>query len=454
MLLVFIHGWSTTHTHCYGELPEVLAREPGLDLAHVHLGRYISFHDEVTLDDLARALDRALRTELPGNANGRRTFSCITHSTGAPVVRTWVEKYYGAAGLDRLPLKHLVMLAPANHGSALAQLGKNRLGRIKAWFQGIEPGTGVLDWLELGSMAQRELNRRWLAYRPARHGFYPVVLTGETIDRKLYDHLNSYTGEPGSDGVIRVASANMNYRYLHLVQTDDTWRRRPVTTALVPARRIQKSPRTPFGIVPGASHVGTRMGIMRSVTEDDGNRPVVGMIQAALRVDSEAAYRDLPQQLNDLAGDKPRPVPSYTMLTWRIVDDTGAPVEDADILLLGGSSYSPDVLPEGFFQDRQRNRCSPNILTYYLRADRMQKVRQGLIGFRVVARPQGGFAGYRSAEYRAPAGGLNTLIQPDESLLVDIVLQRRVDEEAFRLEAGTGPRRSFRKVKPSGVDVP
>eukprot|EP01031_Cornospumella_fuschlensis_P043536 gene43536-53229_t len=43
------------------------------------------------------------------------------------------------------------MLAPANFGSALAQLGKGRVGRLKAWFSGVEPGQGVLDWLELGS---------------------------------------------------------------------------------------------------------------------------------------------------------------------------------------------------------------------------------------------------------------------------------------------------------------
>jgi hypothetical protein len=28
------------------------------------------------------------------------------------------------------------MLAPANFGSALAQLGKNRVGRLKSWFEG------------------------------------------------------------------------------------------------------------------------------------------------------------------------------------------------------------------------------------------------------------------------------------------------------------------------------
>lgn len=77
----------------------------------------------MTVDDIARGFDRALR-DLPGADGVVPEFSCITHSTGGPVVRHWIECYYGASGLRNCPLKHLVMLAPANHGSALAVRGK------------------------------------------------------------------------------------------------------------------------------------------------------------------------------------------------------------------------------------------------------------------------------------------------------------------------------------------
>jgi len=53
------------------------------------------------------------------------------------------------------------MLAPANHGSALAKLGKARVGRLKAWFNRIEPGQRILDWLSLGSEGQWQLNKFW-----------------------------------------------------------------------------------------------------------------------------------------------------------------------------------------------------------------------------------------------------------------------------------------------------
>ena len=91
------------------------------------------------------------------------------------------------------------MLGPANHGSALAVLGKEYVGRIQSWFSGVEPGQRVLDWLSLGSEGQWILNQNFLSYDSARKGFYPFVLTGQGIDNKFYDFLNSYLVEPGSD---------------------------------------------------------------------------------------------------------------------------------------------------------------------------------------------------------------------------------------------------------------
>ncbi|MBK7031601.1 MAG: hypothetical protein IPH45_21470 [Bacteroidales bacterium] len=60
------------------------------------------------------------------------------------MIRNWWNLYYKDT---RPPLSHLIMLAPANFGSALARLGKSRLSRIKAWFEGVEPGQEFLNWL-------------------------------------------------------------------------------------------------------------------------------------------------------------------------------------------------------------------------------------------------------------------------------------------------------------------
>ena len=266
MQLVFVHGWSVTSTDTYGNLPQALSNASAnygleLDIQHIYLGRYISFHDEVTMDDIVRAMDRALR-DLPGNGDDKiAPFSCITHSTGGPVVRCWVDKFYGKEKLTDLPMVHLIMLAPANHGSALAVLGKERVGRIKAWFNGIEPGQRVLDWLCLGSDGQWKLNHTCLDYDLSPTRFFPFVLIGQGIDHSLFDFLNSYLVEKGSDGVIRVAGANLNYRCFSLIQTrDQVIKKQPLTLRLLPDNSVKKPQSVALGVYGEYSHSGKKNG--------------------------------------------------------------------------------------------------------------------------------------------------------------------------------------------------
>jgi hypothetical protein len=234
MLVVFVHGWSVTNTETYGGLPEALVRNVSrrlnIQTTHLNLGKYVSFADEVQIDDIARGMQHAINEEVVPKLEKGDRFACITHSTGGPVVRKWIDLYYRGK-LEKRPLGHLVMLAPANHGSALAQLGKGRIARMKFFMDGVEPGTGVLNWLELGSEQSWDLNCEWLTYDCVGGGLYPFVLTGQKIDRSFYDNLNAYTDEAGSDGVVRVAAANMNYGLIRLVQQDGALKLRRTTAA-------------------------------------------------------------------------------------------------------------------------------------------------------------------------------------------------------------------------------
>ncbi|MEO7146175.1 MAG: phospholipase, partial [Bryobacteraceae bacterium] len=196
MIVIFVHGWGVRDTGTYGELPrwlELAGLGVGVNIqvGHVYLGKYISFDDAVTLDDVARAFQQAIRDEMANWPAGEK-FACITHSTGGPVARKWVDLYYPGPA-ENCPLSHLVMLAPANHGSALAQLGQSRLARITTFFQGVEPGQRILDWLELASDGQWALNLAWMDYKCVERGVFPFVLQGQSIDAKMYDVLNSYT---------------------------------------------------------------------------------------------------------------------------------------------------------------------------------------------------------------------------------------------------------------------
>src|SRR5690606_33588682 len=152
----------------YAELPARLKSEssgsggPGIDIAHVHPGEYVSFPDGVTLPDIARALNPSINVVLVACCHGRPSV-CMTPRNGSTRAHAWLHRYIVRAGpADACPMSHLIMLAPGNFGSALAQLGKGRLGAIKAWFDGVEPGTGVLDWLELASPESLALNLRWI----------------------------------------------------------------------------------------------------------------------------------------------------------------------------------------------------------------------------------------------------------------------------------------------------
>lgn len=482
-IVVFVHGWSVHHTNTYGEFPERLIREAKaqglpLDVKHIWLGKYVSFSDAVRMEDLARALQAALQRELGAELKAKRRFVCITHSTGGPVVRDWWHRYYLAKpDAGRCPMSHLIMLAPANFGSALAQLGKSRVGRIKAWFEGVEPGQGVLDWLELGSPEAWVLNEDWVD-QPRnvmeKNDVFLFVLTGQTIDRKLYDHLNSYTGEAGSDGVVRVAAANLNATVVRLVQEDA---KGGGESHLVADGRPKNSPRVALALIRGRAHSGEDKGILRSVENNGTPHPTVDAVIRCIQVNNQKDYDQLSQEFaaqtknvfdaerveaedHFLLPDSIYFHDAHTMIIFRIHDDYGFPVTDFDLTLLGGvgDRVGPDFLPQGFFVDRQRNRRHGGTLTYYLNYDLMmgcdelthpknakevvRKKRRGAdsVGLRLVARPGDGLVHYLPGELRVATKSLADFLQPHQTTLVDLTLRRVVHEGTFRLTRELKPK--------------
>ena len=465
IVLVFIHGWSVTSKDTYGALPEAIheaATDAGLPIEtkHIYLGRYISFHDAVTPDDIARAMEHAVQHDL----GGLKQFSCITHSTGGPLVRRWVDMHYGSTKLELCPLRHLIMLAPANHGSALAIIGKGRLGRIKSWWEGVEPGQGILDWLNLGSDEAWQLQDSYTRYKLENANFFPFVLSGETIDSDFYDFLNSYLVEKGSDGVVRLAGANLNYTFFRLEQTDerhDAGKGNYVLRTI--ARQKFRPPQTPFGVIPQASHSGNKTGIMQSVTlRNASQKPVVSEIVKCLQVKSWANYLARISELKQLtqttqqenSAQYDNRLRRFVMFIFRLRDNEGRVISDYDLLLLG-NNHHPGKLPKGFYVDHQKN-TKTQAITYYLDYDILTLASE--LGFRVVARPFFGnpgeppknFAGYLPAEYRFSGKQLSLLVQPNETVYVDITLKRYVDQESMRFDLLAQAKTSFKHIKPKG----
>ncbi len=469
MILVFLHGWSVTSTDSYGGLPQALAvnAPPELDLqiTHLYLAKYISFADEVKVDDIARGMQQALANEvLPKLKKGER-FACITHSTGGPVARKWIDLYY-KGHLAKCPLSHLIMLAPANHGSALAQLGKGRLARMKFFTEGVEPGVGVLDWLELGSDQSWELNSSWLEYDCVPDGLYPFVLTGQRIDRKMYDNLNNYTDEAGSDGVVRVCATNMNFGLVRLVQQDGTLK-------LI---KDQRTPKTCMGVLPKLSHTGSKMGIMGSVSEeDDGTHSTVLWTLRCLQVSSAAAYDRLARELDDLTKatqeaeheeivkdifliERNFYTDRYCMLVISLVDDRQNRLTDYDVTFTAGPDYDANHLPPGFFVDRQRNQLNAGKLTYYIDYDKMSDglnspALNGKFGVKIAARPDKGFAHYEEAVLEGTFASLKRYFEPNQTLMIQVELKRHVHEGVFRLTTNL-KEGDFKNQPPGATDVP
>lgn len=500
LLVIFVHGWSVTNTDTYGELPARLIAEaaksggPKLDVQHLHLGQYVSFRDEVRIADISRAFDAALNAMLR-DAGAKRRFVCITHSTGAPVVRDWFDRtYVQTRRTAECPMSHLIMLAPANFGSALAQLGKTRLAAIKSWFDGVEPGQGVLDWLELGSPEACLLNLSWVDEYPklklteVANPLFQFVLSGDTIDRKLYDFVNPYTGEIGSDGVVRLAAANLNATHIVFdqpeVQPGEALPSARKRLRNLVKRSSKRSATTAFKIVAGASHSGEAKGIMRSVRNDGVARPTVDAILRCLTIGDAAGYTALCQAFatenatrqdvgNRLEVEKVPVLPDReyihdprSMVIFRLIDSRQLGTPDVKVLLTAGPNNDPNQLPENFLADRQFNKRSGN-LTFFLNhaalagCPAIPGIKPGSIarpaliprqpyGLRIQPRDGDAFVEYWAAELHADLQDLLPLIPPNETTIIDIRLTRVVREGVFRLTRQLASR-SFKSADPGGA---
>ncbi|KRE99566.1 phospholipase [Frateuria sp. Soil773] len=475
--LVFVHGWSVTSTSTYGQMPQRLqqrAAADGLPLAvrDLWLSEYVSFDDAVTMGDLVRAFDHALRDLHLLDAS----FACVTHSTGGPLVREWLRAQRDKPGShSTIRLTHLVMLAPANFGSALAQLGKGTLGKMKAWFDGVEPGQRILDWLELGSAASLSLNLDHIhGADPAASGQYAFVLTGDRPDRSFYDHLNSYTGEDGSDGVVRIAAANLNARHAVLAVPQGAGDGAPDTLSL----SLLRGPRCAFKLIAGAAHSGTAHGILAGAAPD-----TVDAILRCLKVrsmadytalcdafDGENAQRDAAKVELEPAGPFPPRVHIHdprSLLIVRLADEAGEPLNGAGFLLTAGAQASPDLMPEGFMLDRQANSKARTTVSLFLNhsllagdarvadpGNSRRTLRPAVSGRRPYgARVQP--ADLEGLVHHALAGSaagedLFAMLGPHQTTVLDVVLPRKVHEGVFRLTQSLAPE-DFHKPRAGAV---
>jgi hypothetical protein len=240
--------------------------------------------------------------------------------------------------------------------------------------------------------------------------------------------------------------------------------------------------KTPLRIVAGKSHSGDTRGIMKSVRAAAGtakNQPTVDAIFSCIKVKTKNDYAAVAkafdaasaqvQEEERLEVERRRLLRDtyfihdlFSMVIFRVTDHEGYPVSDFDLILTGGENNDPNHLPQGFFADRQLNPNNRNTVTYYFNhsvmtgcdavMDGNDVVRPKLegttaLGLKVVARPDTGFAQYMPCAITASTDVLKTVLVPNTTTMVDIVLRRVVGKETFRLDQGIDTN-DFKRTKP------
>jgi pimeloyl-ACP methyl ester carboxylesterase len=212
--ILILHGWSGVSEHLK-PLSNFL-KKSGFNVVDIWLADYISMNDEITIQDLGQAMGTALKSnKIPEKPH---SFDVIVHSTGGLVIRQYLLHYFLGRPQD-CPIKRLVMLAPAHFGSPLAHIGKSMIGRIRLgwdWGHLFQTGTRILDALELGSPISWQLAEQDL-FNPDNAIFKPQNLfTTILVGTDAYSGMAGSFHENGSDGTVRVSTANLNATYLKI----------------------------------------------------------------------------------------------------------------------------------------------------------------------------------------------------------------------------------------------
>ncbi|MCB1188105.1 hypothetical protein KDL29_13145 [bacterium] len=328
-LVFLVHGYSINRTGTYGQLHRQLERR-GFAPREIQLGRYVSLDDDIELRDLARAMDRAVRAALGPLPSGT-PFHMLTHSTGALVARHWLLEHYSQRRNPRSRLGNLVFLAGPHFGSRLAHHGRSVIARV--WRQG-DVGQRVLSALELGSQYGWESSLR-LAAEPdffGSRGIRPYCLSGDRTSRDLLRHVGLLR-EKGSDEVVRLASANLNFRHYKLDMLRDE-----CFDHTAPAAQLSG---IPFAALRSYTHSGAGNSILQSISaveppnwsikadsQDDRRlnlKLIVHLLASPTDNASYAANRELLASLTDSESQR---LSDCAQLQLRFLDRDGRPVED------------------------------------------------------------------------------------------------------------------------------
>jgi len=456
-MLAIIHGWSD-YSKSFHRLAKRLAQEnPDTPIAHIRMGDYVSMDDRVTFDDLAQALESAWRDTSNGLSTQPRSTDLIVHSTGALVVRDWMTQFYTP---DTNPIHRLVMLAGANFGSHLAHKGRSFAGRVLKGFNKkntdliksgphFQSGEIILDGLEIASTYSHDLALRdrfvddpW--YGPGR------VLCTSIVGSTGYTNIAAAANEPGSDGTVRVSTANLNP--VHITLDFETNPREPTLTLEEP------NGTTAFARINRENH--STVALKKSGPRDAHTLEV---IKKALRVtdaefDGFTAELEAENNARREAGSNNTNTQPYQNTVVRLRDQYGTPVDDYFLELFAKKQIQEDIPDEDLKVDATNTRylqekvvsnvhayrADPSSRSFMINTQRLfnkfgaEQNRPLYIA--LTAMPdidETGTVGYRTIEYhdigsvRVDPDNLAAIFAPDRTAFVSIRIRREQNPRLF-----------------------
>ena len=308
-----------------------------------------------------------------------------------------------------LPL-HLVTVAGANHGSSLAQVGRSAIARV---FRGLVEkrpvGERVLADLDYGSTFLRRLNREWLdAWNNGlRNEVYCFSFGGDKhwTDEPRFPEIPGWQFlESGSDSVVRISGANLNYSFATADAPMCTLR---YQTLNQPAAHL---------VIPHYTHGGILGGVYASQEP-----PFVALLQA-LRVADNAGYEAVVadwRQRTESWGALNRAQVNATIV-FHLRDETARTVDDSWVLLQdpgqNASNVSSSLLPHQPIQ----NETVPASISFYVNYHEFQKTHPHKV--HISAHSGSPNINYKPVDYANDAA--NAMVRPNEFTYVDATIPR------------------------------
>ena len=345
-----IHGWSVRTTQTYQSLHLKLA-ENGFELQDVFLGRYVSLENEIEISDISKALHNALDTALEGNWD--QTFHLITHSTGGLVVKHWVVNNYIGEYSKPKGLQNIIHLASPHFGSRLAHYGRSILGQVMELG---ESGKKILASLELGSKMSWEVNEQYFDETNWKgKGIRIFNLIGDRVTKDLFkSKIFSAAYEQGSDMVVRVAAANLNFKRYLLDGRSNSF------------SFVDEVKDIPFGALYENTHSNSDYGILNNIKKKSNPKQQLNLklILECLGVNDENSYAKAKASLINATKETRTKKQGFAQLDFRFKDEDGRPVDD--YLFTLGAMVNGKRKPSKTVAHTHKNTVHPNHFTVFI----------------------------------------------------------------------------------------